>query len=226
MYNNCKIIYPVNNHNYTFILLHGMYSNFNSFDNFLSFFKNNYKFYDNIKFIIPDSPSITIHYSFPFQYNVKSWYDYFTCNDGICKVDKIGITEFNFQSKNIANIIKQERNILKNGKNIYLIGISQGGTLTFNILNYINFNIGAIMVINSIYMDKYIKLNKIYNKIPIFIYSLTKDEIYPYKFQKFCFKKLQKKGFKLDWFINTINTHCEENFDQYDFIINSFLKLN
>ena len=227
MYNNCKIINPKNSHKFTIILLHGMYSDYNTFNDFLSFFKNNFNnIYNYIKFIIPNSPVITIHSRFPYETNINSWYDYFTFNDGLCKLDEIGVTEFNLQCERIANIIQQERNIIKNGKNIYLCGVSQGGTLTFNILNYINFTIGGILVINSIYMDKYTQLNKKFNKIPIYIYSLTKDEIYPFKFQKLCYNKLKKKGFKLNWYINKINSHCDENPDQYHFIINSFFKIN
>ena len=224
MNNNYKIIYPIDKHIYSIILLHGMYCNFNSFDNFLLYFKNHlhYKYiYNNIKFIIPNSPNINLHYSSQIINNVNSWYDYFSYNDGLCKIDKIGTTEFNYQSKNIANIIINEFNILKNNTNIYLVGISQGGTLTFNILNYIPFSIGGIICINSIYMDKYIKLNIKKNKTPINIYSLSKDEIYPFKFQKKCFKLLNKKKFKLKLYINKTNTHCDENIDQYKFILNS-----
>ncbi len=219
-----KIIYPNSKHKYTFILLHSMYSDYNSFNSFLKYFKlkSIYReIFNNIKFIIPNSPVISLHVNNNTIPNVKSWYDYFTFNNGICKYDNIGIMEFNYQSEKIANIIKKEFNLLSNSKNIYIIGVSQGGTLTFNILNLLPFNIGGIICINSIYMHKYIKLNIKYNKTPIFIYSLLKDEIYPHIFQKKTFKILSKKKFILKWFINNINKHSDINIDQYDFIINS-----
>jgi len=219
-----KIIYPINQHLYTIILLHGMYSNNESFNKFLNYFKNHHKYkfiYNNIKFIIPSSPIITLHYCYPYINKISAWYNYFTCYDGLCKIDKIDIDEFNFQSERIANIIKKESKILNNNKQIFIIGVSQGGTIAFNIIKYLPFNIGAIVSINSIYMNKYIKLNKKYNKIPIYIYSLLKDEIYPFKFQKFCYKVLEKKNFKLKWYINSIDKHSDENIDQYKFIINS-----
>lgn len=224
MLSQCKIINPKNQHLYTIIILHGMYSNNESFNNFLHYFKNRnyYKYiYNSIKFIIPNSPIITLHYCYPYVYNVSSWYDYFTYYDGLCKLDKIGNYEFNYQSERIANIIKKEAVLLKNNKNIFIIGSSQGGTLTFNIIKYLPFNIGGIVCINSIYMNKYIKLNKKYNKIPIYIYSLFKDEIYPFKFQKKCYKILYKKNFKLKWYINYTNNHSDQNIDQYKFILNS-----
>ena len=40
MYNKCRIIYPPKKHIYTIILLHGMYSDYNTFNNFLNYFKN------------------------------------------------------------------------------------------------------------------------------------------------------------------------------------------
>ena len=73
-------------------------------------------------------------------------------------------------------------------------------------------------------MHKYINLKKKYNKTPIFIYSLKKDEIYSFKLQTKSFKILKKKFFNISYYINYINTHCDENIDQYTFIIKSILK--
>lgn len=224
MYYKTKIIYPIKKHKYSIILLHGMYGDYNSFNNFLNYFKD-YTIFDNIKFIIPSSYNINLHYNILPEYNIKSWYDYFTMYDGLNKIDNIGIQEFQYQSDRIKQIITNEAKYIDNNK-IYILGVSQGGTLLFNILNKLNFNIGGLIAINTIYMHKYTKLQKKYNKTPIYIYSLLKDEIYPHKFQKKCFKILSNKNFKLHWYINKINTHCHEAIDQYRFIINLFIKCN
>ena len=98
------------------------------------------------------------------------------------------------QSNRILNIINNEAFILNNYNRI-LVGVSQGGTLLFDILN----NIPEILeefCIKTIYMYKYTKLtNKLMNT-PIYIFSGNDDNIYTIKFQKKCYKKIINKKYK------------------------------
>ena len=71
-------------------------------------------------------------------------------------------------------------------------------------------------------MHKYIKLKKNV-KTPLYIYSGSKDNIYSFKFQKKCFKKLKKK-FKLHYTIIDNLDHFEIIDKEHDFIINNFLE--
>ena len=190
---NSFIIFPKNYHIYSLILLHGMTSNINSFNKFIYHFSNHKlygKFFYNTKIIIPYSPILDIHFPNNCIKNVNSWYDYYTQYDGQFEIDNISIEQFDEQSRRIKNIILDESKII-NKKNIFLLGVSQGGTLIFNILNLLNFTIGGIIGIDTIYMHKYINLQK--SLTPIFIYSHYYDEIYPYKFQINCLSIIENK---------------------------------
>ena len=174
MYDNCKIITPTYEHKYTIILLHGMYSNSEYFDDFIHYLNNNNNYnyiLNNTKFIFPNAPFMDIDYPNNKQYNVKSWYNYYTCYDNLNKIDKINTNDFRYQTMRILNIVINEYIILNgNSKNIYIGGVSQGGTIAYNILNYLPFSIGGIISIKSVYMYNYSKLNKKSIKVPIYIY--------------------------------------------------------
>ena len=94
MNENIYIIYP-KKHIYTFILLHPMTCNYNFFNEFLKIFENKKKtYFNNIKFIIPNAEIMNIDYPNNKLYNISSWYNYYTCNDGINKLDIIDTNNF------------------------------------------------------------------------------------------------------------------------------------
>ena len=51
------------------------------------------------------------------QYNVKSWYNYYTCYNNLNKLDKINSNEFLLQTQKIVTIINNEATRLKTYKN-------------------------------------------------------------------------------------------------------------
>lgn len=223
MYNDTVIINPKYNHRYTFILLHPMCCDFTFFNNFINFFKEKYiKFFNYTKFIIPNAEKMDVYYPDNKLINVHSWYNYYTCYDGINKLDEINIDEFSYNTKRIINIIDIESKLLKSYKNIYIYGISQGGTLIFNILKNLSKNIGAVFVSKSIYMKKYINLNN-NKKTSIFIYSGKNDQIYKLKFQKKLIKYLEYKKFKINWSIEENIDHFTHSDNEYIFVINNFI---
>ena len=226
MYKNCNIINASMKHKFTFIMLHPMHCDSKYFYNFLDYFekisKVNYIF-ESIKFIFPEASLMDIDYPNNKLYNIKSWYNYYTCYDNINKVDKIDIQDFENSTNRIINIIYNEAFILNNFKHIHLVGVSQGGTLLFNILNKLPISIGGLYVIKSIYMDKYIKLKKNL-KTPIFIYSGSQDNIYNLKLQKICFKKLKNRKYDISWTIINNLDHYKILTKEHKFIINNFLK--
>jgi len=228
MYMNSDIciIKPKYNHKYTFILLHPMCCDYTYFFDFITKFKTNTyysKYYNNIKFIIPNSNIMNINYPNNTLYNVNSWYNYYTCYDGINKIDKINIDDFLESTKKIIDIIKKENAILKSYKKIFIYGVSQGGTLIFNILKLLSKNIGGVFISKSIYMKKYINLNT-NKKTPIFIYSGKNDQIYNINFQKKLIKNLKKKYNILFYIENDID-HFQYSDNEFNFILNNFIAL-
>ena len=226
MYNNCNVINPSSKHKFTFILLHPMYCNSDYFNSLILNFKKKYysKFiFESIKFIMINSPKIDIDYPHNKLHNISAWYNYYTCNDGIDKLDKINIEQYYFQSNRILNIINNEAFILNNYNKIFLVGVSQGGTLLFDILNNIPRNIGGIFAIKTIYMYKYTKLTNKFINTPIYIFSGNNDDIYTIKFQKKCYRKIINKKYKTKWLIKENLDHNTKSLDEDNFIINNFI---
>lgn len=221
MYTNCNIINPSSEHKYTFIMLHPMFCGSEYFNNFINYFSR-FNIFQSTKFIFPEAPTMNIDYPNNKHYNAKSWYNYYTCYNNISKVDNIDLNDFVQQSNRIKNIIINEAILLKNFNKIFIIGISQGGTLLFNILNKLPRNIGGLFCIKSIYMEKYIKL--VNNKnTPIFIFSGKLDNIYNINFQKKTFNILKKRNFILNHTIIDNLDHHKITNEEHDFIIQNFL---
>ena len=226
MYENCNTINAYNKHVFTFILLHPMHCNDDYYNDLIYNFEMNIKskyIFDSIKFVMVNAPLMNIDYPNNKLFNISSWYNYYTCNDGIDKIDKINVNDYKFQSNRILNIINNEAFILNNYNRIFLVGVSQGGTLLFDILNNLPRNIGGIFAIKTIYMYKYTNMtNKIINT-PIYIFSGKNDNIYTIKLQNKFFKKLIKKKYKIKWLIKENIDHNTKTIDEDNFIIDNFL---
>ena len=69
-------------------------------------------------------------------------------------------------------------------------------------------------------MDNILKINKISNKIPIYLFSGSKDKIYNIKFQDISLNKLREKKYKIFWFIKKLH-HCEYSKYEQHFLFNS-----
>ena len=223
MYDNTIIIYSNKKHKYTFIMLHPMCSDATYFNDYINYFKNNCIIANTIKFILPQSPLMDVDYPNNKQYCVASWYNYYSCYNNLNKVDKISIQDFNMQTSRLVSIINSESSILNSYKSIFIIGVSQGGTLLFNILNNLPSPLGGLFCIKSLYMYKYIKLRK-NRATPLYFFSGTKDTIYNLEYQKKCSQLLERK-YKIVW--KTVNNldHYTKIEEEYKFILERFLKL-
>lgn len=211
------IFNPIEKHLYTIIILHGM---FQTGKNLIPLVNNIQKYNKNIKVILPTAPKRNISWSNPPDYNISSWYNYYTRYDGLFMHDEIDETHFFQQTNRIEKIIDRERNFISLNR-IIIAGISQGGTLALNIgLNYKQ-KLGGIIGIHTILMDNIINLDNI-QKIPIYLFSGNKDNIYNIDFQKESFKKLKLQNINIvDWFIENNLGHCEYSIKEYEFIIKS-----
>ena len=223
MYDNTLIINSNKKHKYTFIMLHPMCSDATYFNDYITYFKNNCIIANTIKFILPQSPLMDVDYPNNKQYCVRSWYNYYSCYNNLNKVDKINIQDFNKQTSRLVSIINSEATILNSYKSIFIIGVSQGGTLLFNILNKLPNPLGGLFCIKSLYMYRYIKLRK-NRATPLFFFSGTKDEVYNLEYQKKCSQLLERK-YKLVWKIITNLDHYTKTKEEYKFILEWFLKI-
>ena len=220
-YTNSIIHNSVKKHKYTFIMLHPMFSDSTYFTDYIEYFKNNSIIANNIKFILPESPLMDIDYPNNKHYNVKSWYNYYTCYNNLSKLDKINSDDYNLQTQNIVSIINNEASILKSYKNIFILGVSQGGTLLFNILKFLPQPLGGLFCIKSLYMYKYVNLET-NNATPMFFFSGNKDDVYNLAFQIKC-SKLLEPNFNIAWTIIDGLNHYDKIEDEYMFVLKNFL---
>ena len=226
MYDNSildnSIIYnSVKKHKYTFIMLHPMFSDSTYFNDYIEYFKNNSSIANSIKFILPESPVMDVDYPNNKQYNVKSWYNYYTCYNNLKKLDKINRNEFLLQARKIVTIINNEATLLKTYKNIFILGVSQGGTLLFNILKFLPQPLGGLFCIKSLYMYKYINL-KTNTHTPLFFFSGNKDDVYNLAFQIKC-SKLLEHNYNIAWTIIDGLDHFKKTDHEYIFVLKYFL---
>ena len=132
MYGNSIIVKAHKKHKYTFIMLHPMFSDSTYFNDYIEYFKKtNSTLASSIKFILPESSLMTIDYPNNKHYNVKSWYNYYTCYNNLNKLDKINEDDFANQTNKIVVIINNEATILNSYKKVFLIGVSLLGKIEF-----------------------------------------------------------------------------------------------
>ena len=220
-YINSIIHNSIKKHKYTFIMLHPMFSDSTYFNDYIAYFKKNCVIVNNIKFILPESPLMDIDYPNNKHYNVKSWYNYYTCYNNLSKLDKINSDDYNLQTQKIVAIINNEASILKSYKNIFIVGVSQGGTLLFNILKFLPEALGGLFCIKSLYMYKYVNL-KTNNATPMFFFSGNKDDVYNLTFQIKC-SKLLEPNYNIAWTIIDGLNHYDKIEDEYIFVLKYFL---
>ena len=206
-------------HKYTLILLHGMNtSNLSLFSLVDEILENN----KHIKICLPNSPIRNITWPTEIEYNVNSWYNYFTRNDGILKHDNIDTSHFSEQVKRIYKILDKETKILHGkSENIIIGGISQGGTIALHVgLNYSK-KLGGVIGIHTTLMDNITQISKDCQKIPIFLFSGAKDKIYNIKLQNRSLRCLREFKYKIFWQIERKLGHCEYSKKENTFIIDS-----
>ena len=211
----CKFFNSKKNHLYTLILLHGMNMNITTL---FKTVKKLQKYNENLKIILPIAKKIDINWPDGIENNISSWYNYYTRYDNLFMHDSINLNDFNNYTKNIYKLLDNEINLIKNPKNLVIGGISQGGTLAFNIgINY-HYKIGGIIGIHTIFMDNIIKFKKSYNKLPIFLFSGRNDYIYNIKFQNYSLETLREKYFKIFWIIEKNLEHCSYSKNEIKFL--------
>lgn len=159
-----KIIPCSGNHAFTVIILHGLYQNTKEISWMIN--KINCEF---IKWIILEGKSL-------------KWYNYYTQRNNHNRHDKINYTQFTNSCKYLKKNVNRELRYIPSEK-IYLLGISQGGTVCINTTLSLKIKLGGIICIDTIFLSDYISdISFLKQKFNILISS--KDKIYNPKFQK------------------------------------------
>lgn len=210
----------IDKHLYTIIILHGMYQDYTSL---LELSNDIQKDNRNIKVILPNAPRRTINWPNGKEENIRAWYNYYTRRDGEMRHDIIEHTHFIDQTERINKIIDGECKLISS-KNIIIAGVSQGGTIAFNIGLHSPYKLGGIIGIHTVFMDNIISINNM-NKIPIYLFSGEKDSIYNIKLQKRSCKNLYKLNYKIEWYIESNLEHCEYSSQENLFIVNSIKQI-
>lgn len=222
------IINSIGDHLYTIIILHGMYQTSRDLYDLAYNIQNNNK---HIKIILPNAPLRNISWSYPIEKNVNAWYDYYTKYDGYMKHDIINKHHFYEQTQRIYNIINNELKII-DSKKIIIAGLSQGGTIGYNVALNFKPQLAGFIALHTVFMDNIINpinISKIMstnisNNIPIYIFSGEKDNIYKLKLQQMSLRKIKNINI-INWTIEKNLGHHDESSKEMNFIINSINRL-
>jgi|TARA_B110001450_G_scaffold252054_1_gene273107 predicted esterase len=176
-------------HGATVIILHGLYQDTKE----ISWMINKINC-DFIKWIILEGKSL-------------KWYNYYTQRDNHYRHDKINYRQFTHSCRCLKNTIKRELRYIAS-KNLYIVGISQGGTVCINTALSLKFNLGGVICIDTIFLSDYMS-DVSFFKQKFYILISSNDKIYNPNFQKICYNLLR-------FFGNEINVternkkHCED----------------
>lgn len=194
------------------IFLHGMNQDESDIIEIIDKINESYNF---IRFTVPVSNLMDINWPSGVERNVLSWYNYYTQYDNHFKHDIINKNELQESTDKLCEIINNEINDVGN-ENVYLIGISQGGTVCINASLNINKPI-KILCIDTIFLHTYSNFtnNTVHEYI---VFQSKNDEIYNPLFQDYCYNLLSQKGHKI---IKDIydQGHCENMDNIYNFIM-------
>ena len=170
----------------------------------------------NMKVILPTAPLRSISWSKKPLPNVSSWYDYYTQKNGLLEHDEINETHFTEQTQRVYKIIDNERKSIA-AQNIIIAGISQGGTIAFNVGLHYKEPLGAILGIHTIFLNTIIPIESI-QTIPIYLFSGRNDSIYNIQLQESSLAKLKEKC-PIDWHIEDGLNHCEFSHNELKYIL-------
>ena len=174
-----------------------------------------------MKVILPTAPLRSISWSDKPLHNVSSWYDYYTQKNGLLEHDDINETHFIEQTQRIYKIIDNERKSIA-AQNIIIAGISQGGTIAFNVGLHYKEPLGAIIGIHTIFLNTIIPIETI-QTIPIYLFSGRNDSIYNIQLQKKSLAKLKEKC-PIDWHIEDGLNHCEFSHNELKYILSAIVR--
>ena len=207
------IFNSVEKHLYTIIILHGMFQTYKDLIYLKTAIQKHNK---NMKVILPTAPLRSISWSKKPLPNVSSWYDYYTQKNGLLEHDEINETHFTEQTQRVYKIIDNERKSIA-AQNIIIAGISQGGTIAFNVGLHYKEPLGAIIGIHTIFLNTIIPIESI-QTIPIYLFSGRNDSIYNIQLQESSLAKLKEKC-PIDWHIEDGLNHCEFSHNELKYIL-------
>ncbi len=205
-------------HHLSVIMLHGMNNNWKQF----SYLYNNPEF-KNIKFILINANKMDISWPNKKDFNVRSWYDYYTDYSGLNKYDKINLNHLKSINDYIHNLIDQEHQLLNDYSKIIVGGSSQGGTIAWHSVLSYPFKIGGIISLRSILLNYTPIIIDDKSNLECFIYCAGKDQIYIPKLYNRSFRRLKVKGFTINKIINKNINHFT-NSKRENYFVTKILK--
>lgn len=185
-----KIINPEFTHLKTVIFLHSLNQSIDEINNIIEYIKYKKR---GVKFIIP-SDKINLVWPNGIKDKVNGWYNYYTWNNNLSKHDSICLDTFNKSSDYVKKIIINEAKLI-NPEKIFVVGISQGGTIAIDACLKLPFRIKKVICIDTIFMDCYFEGN--YSRQTFTVFQSIGDEVYNPVFQDACYKKLINKKCKV-----------------------------
>ena len=147
------------------------------------------------------------------------WYDYYTQRDNHNRHDKINYTHFTQSCDYLKKTIHDELKLIQSD-NLYLVGISQGGTICINTAINLNCRLGGTICIDTIFLSDYMSDVSFFQQV-FFALISTKDKVYNPNFQTICYNFLRFLGNEIH--ITKRDTqHCKNTIEICNYIKDIF----
>lgn len=196
-----KIIQCPGNHKFTVVILHGLYQDTLEIHSMIKKINNIF-----IKWIILEGRQ-------------AKWYSYYTQRDNHLRHDKINYNQFKCSCRYLERVIKDELRYIPSEK-LYILGISQGGTICINTALSLKFKLGGIICIDTIFLSDYMS-DIFFLKQKFHVLISSKDKVYNPNFQKNCYDLLRFFGNEIN-ITERNKKHCEDMSEICDYIQSVF----
>ena len=200
-----KTIYCTGTHKITVIILHGYNQNVSDIEYMTDLIDCAF-----IKWVILEG-------------EYMKWYDYYTQRDNHYRHDKINYTQFIQSCEDLKKTINYELRSIKS-KNLYLAGISQGGTVCINTAINLNVSLGGIICIDTIFLSDYMS-DISFIKQTFYALISTKDKVYNPNFQNMCYDIIRFLGNEI-YITKRTKEHCKDTIEICNYIYSILQKNN
>jgi len=197
-------------HRATVVMLHGMYGSPFHLSDLASHMS-----VIGCRCVLMSAPRRTIHWPTGLEYDVSSWYDYYTRKDGEEEHDIINQRHLESQAYRVQDTLKRELPKCSSGK-MFVLGSSQGATVVMHCcaLGLLGM-VSGVISLRGCFLHNLVKSPSVKN-INLLIFSGSDDQVYSLSLQKVAFGALEEYGANVQWVIkqglqhqSTSTTECK-----------------
>ena len=206
------VIVEAAKHTTTCIMLHGCYCEGDMFESMPQILNELGGDASGTRFVFPNAPLRTIDWPDGIEQGVSAWYNYFTSKGGTMDADADEIDEVHLHqvTRAMHALLDEEAELLGgNTTRIAIGGNSQGGTVALHAALSYPRPLGAVLLGCTVLM-RMTRLPAVQPRsLPVFVFTVEKDQEYVPQLQKRCYDRLRAVGY-------AVVSHVEPGQDHYN----------